>query len=81
MSDYRIFTVVGARPQFVKAAAISRAIAQRGDVEEIVLHTGQHFDPGMSEIFFDELGITLLLGACRHDVPSVFHAARLRRAR
>src|SRR3981081_3925099 len=58
MSDYRIFTVVGARPQFVKAAAISRAIAQRGDVEEMVLHTGQHFDPGMSEIFFDELGIT-----------------------
>ena len=58
MSRCRILSVVGARPQFVKAAAISRAIAQRGDVEEIVLHTGQHFDPGMSEIFFDELGIT-----------------------
>jgi UDP-GlcNAc3NAcA epimerase len=58
MSRYRILTVVGARPQFVKAAAISRAIAPRGDVEEIVLHTGQHFDPEMSDIFFDELGIT-----------------------
>jgi UDP-GlcNAc3NAcA epimerase len=58
MRRYRILSVVGARPQFVKAAAISRAIAQRSDVEEIVLHTGQHFDPGMSEIFFEELGIT-----------------------
>src|SRR5215472_7763695 len=58
MSRYRILSVVGARPQFVKAAAISRAIAARDDVEEIVLHTGQHFDPEMSEVFFDELGIT-----------------------
>jgi UDP-GlcNAc3NAcA epimerase len=58
MSRYRILSVVGARPQFVKAAAISRAIAARRDVEEILLHTGQHFDAEMSDIFFDELGIT-----------------------
>jgi UDP-GlcNAc3NAcA epimerase len=58
MTRHRILTVVGARPQFVKAAAISRAIATRGDVEEILLHTGQHFDTAMSQIFFDELGIS-----------------------
>lgn len=57
MSRFRMLTVVGARPQFVKAAAISRAVAARGDIEEVLLHTGQHFDPGMSRIFFDELGI------------------------
>jgi UDP-GlcNAc3NAcA epimerase len=58
MSRYRILSVLGARPQFVKAAAMSRALSGRSDVEETVLHTGQHFDPGMSEIFFAELGIT-----------------------
>ena len=58
MSRYRILSVLGARPQFVKGAAISRAIGARNDVEEVVLHTGQHFDPEMSEIFFDELGVT-----------------------
>src|SRR5579863_362060 len=57
MKPFRMLTVVGARPQFIKAAAISRALAARDDVEEILLHTGQHFDPGMSQIFFDELGI------------------------
>ena len=58
MNRYRILSVVGARPQFVKAAAITRAITARSSVDEVVLHTGQHFDPEMSEIFFDELGIT-----------------------
>ncbi len=57
MTRFRMLTVVGARPQFVKAAAISRALAARDDIEEILLHTGQHFDPAMSRIFFDELGI------------------------
>jgi UDP-GlcNAc3NAcA epimerase len=57
MKRFRLLSVVGARPQFVKAAAVSRALAARGDVEEILLHTGQHFDPAMSQIFFDELGI------------------------
>ena len=54
---WRMLSVVGARPQFVKAAAIARAVAARGDIEEILLHTGQHFDRAMSRVFFDELGI------------------------
>jgi UDP-GlcNAc3NAcA epimerase len=57
MTRFRMLTVVGARPQFVKAAAISRAVARRSDLEEILLHTGQHFDPEMSRVFFDELAI------------------------
>lgn len=51
----KIVTIVGARPQFVKAAAFSRAVAGRH--EEVILHTGQHFDPNMSAVFFDELRI------------------------
>lgn len=57
MGHLRVLTVVGARPQFVKAAAISRAIAARDEISEILVHTGQHFDPGMSQVFFDELGL------------------------
>ena len=57
MASLRVLTVVGARPQFVKAAPISRAIAARSEVSEILVHTGQHFDPGMSQVFFDELGL------------------------
>jgi UDP-GlcNAc3NAcA epimerase len=57
MADLRILTVVGARPQFVKAAPVSRAIAARDGIREILVHTGQHFDAGMSQIFFDELGL------------------------
>jgi UDP-GlcNAc3NAcA epimerase len=53
----KILTVVGARPQFVKAAAVSRAILAEGGLEEVIVHTGQHFDPGMSDIFFEELEI------------------------
>ncbi len=57
MSALRILTVVGARPQFVKAAAISRAVAAREDVSEMLVHTGQHFDSAMSRVFFEELQI------------------------
>ena len=59
----RIMTVVGARPQFVKAAVISRAIDKWNaahaaqSVAELLIHTGQHFDQNMSQVFFDELGI------------------------
>ncbi|WP_290977474.1 non-hydrolyzing UDP-N-acetylglucosamine 2-epimerase [Ferrovibrio sp.] len=50
-------TVVGARPQFIKAAAVSRAFQQQNGPEEILLHTGQHYDFQMSDVFFQELGI------------------------
>ena len=54
----KIFTVIGARPQFIKAAVVSRALAEhRPDVREILVHTGQHYDANMSDVFFDELNI------------------------
>lgn len=54
----KIITVVGARPQFVKAAVISRLIKScRADLIEKVIHTGQHYDKNMSDLFFDELDI------------------------
>lgn len=55
----RILTIIGARPQIIKAAAISRAIAThaKGRIIETLLHTGQHYDANMSQVFFDELGI------------------------
>lgn len=54
----QLLTVVGARPQFIKAAALSRAISSMsGVIQERILHTGQHFDAAMSEQFFTELGI------------------------
>lgn len=53
----KILTVLGARPQFIKAAAFSRAIADYDDVEEIIVHTGQHYDQNMSDIFFEEMNI------------------------
>lgn len=53
----RIFTIIGARPQFIKASVVSRAIQQAAEIEEILLHTGQHFDTNMSDIFFSQLGI------------------------
>ena len=54
---YRIATIVGARPQFIKAAALSRVLTQADGLEEVLIHTGQHFDDNMSEIFFRELSI------------------------
>lgn len=51
----KIMTVVGARPQFVKAAMLSRAIQQHSQFTEVLVHTGQHYDPQLSEVFFTEL--------------------------
>lgn len=53
----KILTVVGARPQFIKAAAVSRAIRDTDGLEEVMVHTGQHFDADMSDVFFRELDI------------------------
>ena len=50
-------SVVGARPQFVKAAVVSHAFQRSGSIDELLVHTGQHYDYGMSQTFFDELGI------------------------
>lgn len=52
-----IVSILGARPQFVKAAAVSRALAEAG-IDEKIVHTGQHFDDNMSDVFFRELGIS-----------------------
>lgn len=58
-SPLRLLTVIGARPQIIKAAAISHAVAgtYKGRIRETLLHTGQHYDANMSQVFFDELGI------------------------
>src|SRR5437763_7880112 len=52
----RVLSVVGNRPQFIKSAPLSVALRTAG-IEEIVLHSGQHWDPAMSQVFFDELSI------------------------
>jgi len=52
-----LLTIIGARPQFVKAAAVSRALRAQGGIREKIVHTGQHFDANMSDIFFEEMEI------------------------
>ncbi|RJP50893.1 MAG: UDP-N-acetylglucosamine 2-epimerase (non-hydrolyzing) [Anaerolineaceae bacterium] len=52
----KVVTIVGARPQFIKAAPVSKALREAGHTE-FLLHTGQHYDCGMSQVFFDELGL------------------------
>lgn len=53
----KIATIIGARPQFIKAAMLAKELSSRHNVNEILIHTGQHFDKNMSDIFFDELDI------------------------
>ena len=53
----KVVTIVGARPQFVKAAALSREFKKHTNIEEVILHTGQHFEANMSEVFFEEMEI------------------------
>jgi UDP-GlcNAc3NAcA epimerase len=72
-NKYKILTVVGARPQFIKAAPLSKAIAASENLEEVLVHTGQHYDYELSQQFFDELGLptpqyNLEIGSGRHAV-------------
>lgn len=55
----KLLTIIGARPQIIKAAALSRAIKNKfsSQISEVIVHTGQHYDENMSQVFFDELGI------------------------
>ncbi|NRF64530.1 non-hydrolyzing UDP-N-acetylglucosamine 2-epimerase [Vibrio coralliilyticus] len=53
----KIVTVLGARPQFIKAGTVSRALGECSDIEEVIVHTGQHYDSNMSDVFFDEMKI------------------------
>jgi len=53
----KILTILGARPQFIKAGSVSREIVNHDDVQEVIVHTGQHYDANMSDIFFDEMKI------------------------
>jgi len=55
----KIVTVIGARPQFIKAAVVSRILRQTPDCKEILVHTGQHYDENMSDVFFHELEIPM----------------------
>ncbi len=73
MSHIKLVNIVGARPQIIKASAISRAIRNNfsNEITEIIVHTGQHYDKEMSEVFFDELEIhkphyNLGVGSARH---------------
>ena len=56
----KIITIVGARPQIIKSSAISRAISNsfKNELTEIIVHTGQHYDDNMSDVFFDEMNIS-----------------------
>ena len=73
----KIVTVIGARPQIIKAAALSRAIKTHyaNEIQEVIVHTGQHYDDNMSQVFFDELGIprpdyNLHVGSATHGVQT-----------
>jgi len=53
----KILTILGARPQFIKAGSVSREIVKHTEIEEVIVHTGQHYDANMSDVFFDEMQI------------------------
>ncbi len=73
----KLVTIIGARPQIIKAAALSRAIKNHysNEIQEIIVHTGQHYDDNMSQVFFDELQIprpdyNLHVGSASHGVQT-----------
>jgi UDP-N-acetylglucosamine 2-epimerase len=78
----RVATVIGARPQLIKAAAVSRVLRQHHT--EILIHTGQHYDPGMSDVFFDELqidapAVNLAVGSGMHGEQTAAMLAGIER--
>lgn len=69
----KIVTVIGTRPQFVKAAVLSRTFKKHPDIKEVIVHSGQHYDASMSDVFFSELDIPhpqYKLWVNRRDVPN-----------
>ncbi len=71
----KIVSIIGARPQFIKAAVVSKEISKRDGIEDVLIHTGQHYDENMSKIFFDELEIpqpnyNLEVGSGLHGVQT-----------
>jgi UDP-GlcNAc3NAcA epimerase len=53
----KIITVIGARPQFIKAGALSRELLKHTEINVTIVHTGQHFDKNMSDVFFEQMSI------------------------
>ncbi|MCK5085985.1 MAG: UDP-N-acetylglucosamine 2-epimerase, partial [Melioribacteraceae bacterium] len=71
----KIASIIGARPQFIKAAVVTKIIDKESSLNEILIHTGQHYDENMSKIFFDELEIprpdyNLEVGSGSHAVQT-----------
>lgn len=61
----KIVTIIGARPQFIKAGSVSREIAKHSNLKEVIVHTGQHYDANMSDVFFMK---------CKYLNPIIFSA-------
>ena len=53
----KLLTIIGARPQFIKASVVSKVIAETSGLQEVIVHTGQHYDDRMSRVFFRDLGL------------------------
>ena len=69
----KIVTILGARPQFIKAAVVSKTLSKYDDIQEIIVHTGQHFDQNMSQLFFEEMHLPK--PAYQFDIHGLPHGA------